>query len=840
MPSVSPCPLGALILPFVLGIIFARFHPGLSSPAIAPVLFTCSVLLTAFTAFTWKRSVDRRRLLRILSGAGAFVSLFVLGGFHLHSSLASLKESSSGLLRLADRPGRHVMTGQVIRAPAPARDGIRLLVSLSEINSPTGDKPLTGRLSLKIRGIRIENISPGDWIRFSAGLRKVRNFHTPGSFDYETWCAVRRILVKGFVDTPLRVCVTGHSRHSANLSLFRHHLEFWRHRIMITLKRSMAQPGRGIAAALLTGEKAWLTPEIREAFAMAGIGHLLAVSGIHMALAAALTGGLIAMLLLRFEWIILRFPVKKISISAALAASVCYAGLAGFSPSATRAMVMISAFGTAFLLDRPQTPLNSLSAAAWVLLIMDPLHLFGISFQLSFAAVFFLILFSPYFSMEGIPGTHGNPNLENHGIHPESSLSRRLVKALTAWLIPMLLITLTATAATAPVTAWHFQRVSVAGILSNIIMVPLTSFLILPVLLVGAFTVLPAPDAAGALFRLLQYPLDNMAILADRVAGWSWSSYWIPRPAAILVFLIYLFLGALALSFHCRRLRKPAVICLALLTLCSAFQKWQIRHREGIRLHVLDVGQGTAQVVELPGGGLMVVDGGGTISPSFDIGRRVVGPFIRQLGYCSIDVIVASHPEMDHAGGLAALVHDFPVGELWTNGDTSHGIFWKRLMAACSVRGVTHHIFNESETRYFGDTRIDITGPSRCSGLRSRNSRSLVICLSHHGKRILMTGDIDRAREQCLVSSGLGPSDVLTVPHHGSITSSSRDFIAATGPDIAIVSAGWRNRFGLPSPEIINRYREAGTRIYRTDLDGTVTVKLEQDKISVHTFLPHP
>ncbi len=258
---------------------------------------------------------------------------------------------------------------------------------------------------------------------------------------------------------------------------------------------------------------------------------------------------------------------------------------------------------------------------------------------------------------------------------------------------------------------------------------------------------------------------------------------------------------------------------------------------ENLKLHVLDVGQGTSQVVEFPGGKIMVVDGGGLSGSSFDVGQMVVAPFIRSLGYRKIDMLVLSHPEYDHAGGLKALIREFRVKKFLTNSDKKpYAVFWRDLMNECKRKGIARETITERRTVNINGAEVTFIPSDKCPDASSFNGRSLVVAISYLGKKIMLTGDIDKDRERCLLRSGVSEADILVVPHHGSKSSSSIEFIERLDPTLAIITSGWRNFLGLPNSEIVARYERNKITVLRTDQQGTITVSVGRKKSVYDTF----
>jgi competence protein ComEC len=474
---------------------------------------------------------------------------------------------------------------------------------------------------------------------------------------------------------------------------------------------------------------------------------------------------------------------------AALAALVlpAYALLVGGDVPVARAAftAVVAAWG--LTLDLRADAANLLAAAALVLVTERPGCAAEPGFQLSFAATLGLV-----------------------------ALTGRL-RPLRAWPLRLDLAwaaSLAAQLAVAPVLADQFQRLPLAGLLLNAVAVPLSALLLGLGLACVAASWLSAWLAAriGELAWIAAHALWRSAELSHAL---PWLDRDVGPPAA---WVVALHVAALvALSRGGLGPRAAAGLCVS----CFVLVVGPGPQADG-RLHLtlVDVGQGQCAVLRTPGGGVLVVDAGGAFEGGADLGRVAVAPYLRSLGISRIDVLALSHAHPDHSGGLPHLMRRFEVAEVWEGlaprDDPQYAAF------DLAARQLPRRAVRAGVTWERDGVRVRVLWP-RPSGrppLRVRNDDSLVLEAEFAGQRFLLTGDVERVGE-----SGLeGRASAVSVPHHGSRTSSSAGWLARARPRVALLSVGRRNRFGHPHPEVLERYLALGSLVARTDRDGTVTL----------------
>ena len=755
-------------------------------------------------------------------------------------------------LRQLALPQKVVLEGWLFREPerGPARG--RLYLEAQRVWQDGQPRPATGKVLVTVRHLQ----GPwqyGDVLRLPLKLRIPRNFQTPGSFDYAGYLARRDIYLTAFVwdDTEKDTKIEPIGRRGTWL---RHWIEDTRRTVGAFFDAQLSDTPATILRALIIGDKSRLDPELRDSFTRVGVAHVLAISGLHIGLVAMLAYWAWRWLLARSQYLLLMWSVPKLAAFLTLPVVLLYAGLAGGSVSTVRAVVMVAVFLSALLLDKEEEAFRSLALAALIVSLVWPGAVLDISFQLSFVAVLAIFLGLYRFRTwreNRDKGREGDP----------SQWRQRLLRRAGLYC----LVTLSATVGTLPLVATHFHIVSLLGLLANLLVVPL----------LGSVPVVLGLTSA-ALARLLvnpRFPFRTAFVLGlasaalvflyPRAAAWLVSGagavvslgVWMVEAIAALPFaavhsvtftlfeIILFYTLCISLLFYSYiqrpRLRRVLFACLFGLMLCDGLYWVSQRYfQTDLRVSFLDVGQGDAAVVEFPGSHVMVIDAGGFLSQTFDSGRAIVAPFLWQRKIGHVDTLVLSHPNLDHYGGLEFLAEHFGVTSFWFNGeDRSDSQRFKRLMAIVQEHDIqTHTLCRDTPDREIGGVRIQILHPPCGQTGLDTNDASLVLRLSHGEVDFLFSGDVERAGERALLARPARlESDILKVPHHGSRSSSTRPFLEAVSPQVAIASLGHNNRFRFPAPEVVERYEQQGVELLRTDQVGTVTVRSDGKSYRVET-----
>jgi len=643
--------------------------------------------------------------------------------------------------------------------------------------------------------------SPGDRLRARVRIRRLETRANPGGADRAREAARRGIGATATLVHP-------------DLLVRRPDAEGWRplapvHRLRARVAARLAREGEGgaLLAALGVGERAGLGAGSRDAFRRLGVSHLLSISGLHLAMAAALVFRALAFALLRVGPARARLDPRGPALAAAALAAGAYALLAGFGVPVRRALVLLVGLALERTARRPTPRGAPLAAAAVLVLAFEPAALFDVGARLSFAASAALVWAARTPRDPAAPWT----------------LRARLRGALAG----ALGATAVAGAATAPLAAGTLGTAAPGWALAaNAVAIPWTGAVLMPAAFAASLAAALAPDAAAtdALCRAAAALASGTLAALAKVAARAPLA--LPAPVAPGVLIAALALALLAVRARTGAQRLAAALAVgALLRLAPP----PAVAPAPPRVVVLDVGQGDAVLVQGRTGALLV-DAGVAVPDGADLGATVVVPALRALGVRRLDLLVASHGDLDHRGGLPAVLRALPVSRVWLpHGGIADPAFAEIVAAAASAGAVVEEQGAGRAALRAGDLAVEPLWPPRAGGGgASRNDRSLALRVEVANRRVLLPGDLEAEAERQLLASGAPlRADVLKLGHHGSRTSSTAAWLAAVGGEVGIVSAPRQGRFGMPHREVVARARRAGYALWWTGRDGAVLIGLE-------------
>lgn len=559
----------------------------------------------------------------------------------------------------------------------------------------------------------------------------------------------------------------------------------------------------GLASGLILARKEGISRERRDDFAVAGVAHLLAISGFHVGVIAA-----IAVALTR------SIPGTTLRAVVPLGATWVYVALIGAPEAAVRACLLLSLALLGRILGRRVHAVGALASALLAFGVLRPSSLLQPGVQLSFAGAFGLAAWST--SIEKVIA-------DTRGI-------RNLPKAVRSGLAAGV----AATVATAPIAAWHFDRFSIVGLPVTLITSPAVAMAIPGIItsLVVSAVFTPAGTFIAGGVDMLLWAFDSVVAQA---AALPWAALWIPR-TWVFGGLAGAVLGTRVISGSRRFSVGPRVglrTIGVLIGVVAAPIVGSLLRSDEMELIALDVGQGDALVLRTPRGRWVLIDTGPRVRGR-DAGRRVIVPYLLRRGATRLDLIVLSHPDLDHIGGAPAVLRTLSVDGVIDPGlPVGKGIYVD-LLELARARGVPWEGVRAGESYEIDEVKLSVLHPSASflasTPPPSANDASVVLMLEYAGFRTILTGDASVEVEDLITRAGWTQDiDVLKVGHHGSRTSTSWDFLAVARPEVALISSGAGNSFGHPHPEVMQSLGAAGAAVYRTDRQGTLRVRVRRD-----------
>ncbi len=670
---------------------------------------------------------------------------------------------------------------------------------------------------------------PGDRLRLLATLHLPRSLHNPGVPDSTQYSSLDEIDLVGTIESCADVLPIA-DKPPASLQRA---IESWRLSIADFLHRRDGDPGAiAILLSQTNGDQGAIPKPLYERFQTSGLAHILSISGLHIGIVAGGLYWLLVRLLLLSSWLTLRCDVRRAAASLAIPITILYTLLVGAQVPAVRSCMMVLCFLLAVIIRRNSDPLQTLAAAAVMILGVFPQSLFSISFQLSFVAVFSMLL--------GVPALQRLVRVPTERALRERSWRRRLpVRALQ-----YLLVSLAATLGTAPLVAWHFNQISLIGPMANLLAVPLSTMLIVPAGLLCVVLLPLSQTVAGWVADGGVVLSGWLARLAEWFGGLPVASIHVPTPHLLTLGLCY---AVMILALMIGRLRHAGKAVLAgavALTVTVGWGYLEPRLSQELRATFIDVGQGDSTLIRCPGGESWLIDGGPK-NDRFDAGRQVVARVLWSQGIARLQGVIASHVHPDHIGGLASVIVLFQPKEIWLPEDWRDNPAAAELTAAARQVGANIKIVKAGDSPPSGRAcGFDVLWPPEDTARFEENDRSLVLRARYGRRAFLLVGDLQAEGEQGLLKRQMSlraawlRADVLKAGHHGSSGAGSTKFLDAVKPRWVVISVGAGNVYRLPHPQALKRFAATNAVIVRTDTHGAVTCRTDGENLSCESVLP--
>jgi competence protein ComEC len=827
VPSVALVPACALIAGVSAGILLAEPIPFLS---------LALAVVAAAAGAAWR---IRRGRAALVCATLAYVLAGVALGSHeaaaaLAPSIRTVLDREVGGFALSSPgpPAAHqpltirarLEEDPVVRArhvPGPREEGVAVRVGVEVAWIGGVAHAVHGGVRLSIAGAaaarRADAWRAGRRIEVPVTFHRPARYLNDGVADFERGLALDGIALNATVKSALLVDVvargTAVEEWCADVrALVRSRVTRW-----VASRDALAG---GVVTAILIGDRTGLPDEVRTRLQAAGTYHVIAISGGNVAILAALIAGVLLVAGVSGRWATAMIVVGVVG----------YAAVVNAGPSVWRATVTAVAYLVARAIDHRTPPWNAMAVSAALLACVAPLDVRDAGFALTFGATAAIVEAAARVPR---PGAGSPPRAQ-----------------AASWLLASVAASAAAEIVLLPIAASVFSRVTCAGLVLNLVAVPLMTIAqVAGLVVVAGGQVQPLAQAAGALAAWAARGLVESARLVDVI---PWLAIRVAEPS---LFVIALYYAALAGTWWPSRVpphlsaarpaRKRA--CAAVLVACGVLiltgATPQVRGlpQDGrARLTIFDVGQAEAILLQTPGRRTLLVDAGGAgfDGAAFDIGSRVLAPALWARGVRRLDAFAVTHADPDHAGGSLAVLRDFRPRELWLGVPVPRHDADRGLRAAAPAHGAAIAQRFRGETLRLDEVTIRVLHPPAADWERQRvrNDDSLVLEVRHRDVAILLTGDVSADVERAIARQ-LTPARVriLKAAHHGSRTSTSQQLLDGWQPHIAVISCGRGNRFGHPAPDVIERLHAAGVKVYRTDQDGQITIESTGREVNVRT-----
>lgn len=780
-------PLPIILALYIIGIIYGKF---ISIDLI--FIFSTIILLITISIISFVKQWN-------ITAALLLLIIFLIGIFNYN--LNSNPIGANHIANFIEDKKSTIICTVLDKEYYPNQDKISLKVKVSQIER--------GDFSISTQGLILVNTylddcpyEYGDVLKIKGKLEKPIGQKNFGEFDYELYLAREKIFtyLNIWQEKDIQKIGENDSNFLVSFSLSA------RDKIKEITKQTLPPPYNYLLVGMLLGEKSFIPSHLKEIFAEAGIMHILAVSGLHV--------GIIAMALLALLSM-LKLP-KKFKLFILILILITYASITGFRPSVLRATIMFILLIGGKLINRSRNLNISLFFAAFLILLLNPLILYDAGFLLSFIVTFFIINLSP--------------------------ILQGLLSKIVVWIKNPLAVSTAAWVGIFPLSAYFFSKVSIISIISNIFIIPLTGIAVI-LGFITFFIGLMSISLAGLFANLNYLVLNLITLIAKSFSSLPFAFIYVAQPSVTVIILYYLTVFFIIEIFYKKtlspKIKKKAILIVLSVTLLIIIVQ-VFYPADNLKVNFINVGEGDCILIEAPNKINILIDGGGTPQSDFDVGNKIVIPYLRRKGINEIDLLILTHPHLDHLEGLLPILKEFKVDMVLDSGLLCDSSEYKEFISLILEKGISYHKAKAGDNFIFSNNlEIFLLNPLYDSDFYEEsdfNNASIVVKLFYKNANFLFTGDIEEAAEKkLLVWQNILQSDILKVAHHGSSTSTNLEFLDKVNPNIAVITVG-KNHFGHPSQKIIERLEDKNIQIYQTDEDGTVIIRTNGQEYWIRTL----
>ena len=694
------------------------------------------------------------------------------------------------------------IVGTIISNPIDKQYKNQYILKVEEINGNKKYKNTNLQLNVKKEK---EKLNYGDEIIVKGNFEEASTARNEGGFDYKQYLKSKNIY--GIVTVDKKDIETINKNNVGVIDLLANKV---RNSMKRKIEQNLHNETNELLSGMLIGEKSNLQKEIQEDFRDSSLSHVLAISGMHVSY---------VMLGITFLISKIKFS-KKMSKIVTILILLFFIILTGKTASVTRACFMSSYIILASLLHKKAHVLGSISISLLIILIINPYFILDIGLQLSYGGTIGIVLIYPI--------------LKKYKKKKEDKTGRikKVLYKIKDKIIDTILITISANLVIFPIVLFHYNIMSFTFIISNLLISPIIGIIIILGFL-SVFSSYIVSPISKVMFFFLQIFLSVLAQIAHFCAELPLSKVYFPTPKIYVIIIYYLFLMYIILVKNKiitgKKIGKKVFIIFTIIVIILNLILNFIP--KTFTISFIDVGQGDSILISTPKGKNIIVDGGGSRDEtSFNIGKQTLIPYLLNKGITKLDYVIISHFDSDHATGVAQILGKIDVSSIILTRQLEENDIYRHILSIAKEKKIKLIYVKEGDVLKIGGIKISIIHPENKLMINNpMNNNSIVCKVEYNSFSMLLTGDIEMEAEELILRKNINlKADVLKVAHHGSKTSTTGEFLKAINPKVALIGVGKNNNFGHPSNEVIQRLKENGTRIYRTDENGEISITVNK------------